>query len=261
MNWKRISKSILPIFCVVQCLFFLPAMANTTDATKLFGQGNEAYTRGHFDQAEKAYLSIVGDNIRSFKVFYNLGNVYYRKGDLAKAILYFEKARLMEPGNKDVKANLALANSKLADKLEAPPEFFLFRIWRGAIMLLSLRSFSWLSIACIVLASAAFIAYLFAHSVQAKKAGFYSGLGLLSLGIICLFLANRQSAFLDANREAIVLRATLSVKTAPDVTAKDVFILHAGSKVKVDTEESGWYKIELPNGNAGWAPAADLGTI
>ena len=47
----------------------------------------------------------------SADIYYNLGNSYYKIGDIAKAILNYERALILKPANKDIRSNLEIAKS------------------------------------------------------------------------------------------------------------------------------------------------------
>ena len=110
---------------ILLLLFFVPMimMANGTKA--LFQKANEKYEQQNYDSCIVLLDSIVNMGFESTDLYYNLGNAWFKNGEIAKAILYYEKAKKLEPNNADVNYNLALANTKIADKIEAVPVFFL----------------------------------------------------------------------------------------------------------------------------------------
>ena len=100
------------------------------DATK--SEGDSAYIRNDFASAIQIYESLLrkGD---AADVYYNLGNSYYKVNEIAKAILNYERALLLQPGNGDIRANLEIARGKTVDKVEAVPEVF-FVTWTKALI-------------------------------------------------------------------------------------------------------------------------------
>ena len=100
------------------------------DVTK--AEGDSAYMRNDYISAIQIYEALLGKG-EAADVYYNLGNSYYKAGDIAKAILNYERALLLQPGNSDIRANLEIARSKTIDKVEAVPEIF-FVSWINSLV-------------------------------------------------------------------------------------------------------------------------------
>lgn len=258
MNWKKYFNIICSSWLFLSFFVLCSFSTNAEEKHERFDRANKAYAKGNFEEAQRDYAATIQDGTHSFAVYYNLGNTYYRLGDLGHAVLYYEKARKLKPGNEEVKANIALVNSKLTDKVEPQPEFFLFRVWRGLFMALSLNTFAVLSLVFVWIAVGAFVLYLFGKQLQLKKIGFYASIALSFLAMLCMFFGNRQSSFLEQNKEGIIIPSSVTVKSAPEGNAKVLFIIHTGLKIKILEEQDSWVKIQLPNGNTGWAPQSDL---
>ena len=64
-------------------------------------------------------------------LYYNLGNAYYRMDDITHAVLAYERALLLSPGDTDVRFNLQMARSKTIDKIVPESEMF-FVTWRNS---------------------------------------------------------------------------------------------------------------------------------
>ncbi|QJD98304.1 tetratricopeptide repeat protein [Mucilaginibacter robiniae] len=217
-----------------------------------FAKGNSAYAKKHYNEAISFYKQIVDEGYQSVAVYYNLGNAYYRNGDIAWAMLYYEKAYKLSPGDEAIKVNLQFARQKTADKLDPEPEFFITRWWHAFILAFSLHALAVLSIVYVLLGFALLSYYLFAGTVLLKKASFYSGLVLIGLGFISIFIANRQLHYFNHHHEAIIFGGAVAVKSTPATAAKSLLVLHDGTKVGVLNNQNGWMKIKLPNGNEGW---------
>lgn len=100
------------------------------DVTK--AEGDSAYIKDDYATAIQIYESLL-KNGESADVYYNLGNSYYKAGEIAKAVLNYERALLMKPGNSDIRANLEVAHAKTIDKVEPVPEVF-FVSWTKALI-------------------------------------------------------------------------------------------------------------------------------
>jgi tetratricopeptide (TPR) repeat protein len=243
-------------------LLSLPTLSFGSDATTtLFAKGNQQYAKGQYQQAEQSYLQIVNDGYQSAAVYYNLGNVYYKLDDIPSALLYFEKAHKLNPGDEDINSNIRLARSKTTDKLDQVPEFFVTAWWHSFILSLSANTLGVLSVLLFLAGFAVLILYIFTHSVSIKKASFFTGIVLICFGLITIFIANRQVYYFNNHHQAIIFTSSVTAKSSPDGNAKPLFVVHEGTKVDIMQTDNNWIEVELPNGNAGWITASDVKQI
>ena len=108
-------------------------------ADEAFTSANNAYAKKDYKQARSAYLQLIKEGYQSDALYYNMGNASYKTGDIASALLYYEKARKLSPGDKAINFNISLANSKTIDRADLLPEFFLTRWWHSFILSFFLR--------------------------------------------------------------------------------------------------------------------------
>ena len=104
-----------------------------------FQEANQSYSAGRFDEALETYLELAEAGFSNGPLSYNIGNCYYRRGEIGKSILHYERARLLMPGDEDLAHNLELSQLKVTDTITSRPEFWLIRLWRGAVHFLSPR--------------------------------------------------------------------------------------------------------------------------
>lgn len=261
MKLKIKYNMIRRILCLL-LLALVPALAFCDDGTSaLFKKGNEYYAKAQYEEAIASYQKLVDGGYQSVPVYFNLGNAYYKNGDIAPALLYYEKAHKLSPGDDDIKLNLQLANLKTADKLDEAPEFFISKWWHSFILTFSLGTLAVLSVLSILAGSGVLILYRFTQSVTVKKASFYTAISLVFLGLVFIFIAGRQADYFESHQQAIIFSTSVTIKSAPVHTSKDLFILHDGTKVEVLEHNNDWIKIRLVNGNEGWIDANDVRDI
>jgi tetratricopeptide (TPR) repeat protein len=171
------------------------------------GMGNNYYAKGQYKEAAASYQKLVNEGYQSAEVYYNLGNAYYKLGNIASAILYYEKARLLSPGDDDINFNIRLANSKITDKVDEAPEFFISKWWNEFILSFSVNALGIASILFVLLGSAALILYFFAFSVSRKKASFYTSILLFILGAAAIVIAFSQTHYFDIINKPLFLPA------------------------------------------------------
>jgi tetratricopeptide (TPR) repeat protein len=219
------------------------------------------YAKGQYKEAVVGYQQMVNEGYKSAVIYYNLGNAYYKLGDIPSALLYYEKAHKLSPGDDDINFNIRYVNSKTTDKVEEAPEFFLNRWGKAFILSFSLGTLSLLSIVFILLGSVILVVYFFATAISIKKLSFYSSIVLFFLGLLTVFIAGRQSSYFDNHKQAIVFTSSVDVKGGPVEQSKTLFVIHDGTKVNVLESNNSWMKVGLANGNVGWIKASDAKEI
>ncbi len=227
----------------------------------LIAEADSAYNKGLFNEAAARYEKVIETGWESPALYYNLGNTYFKLNDLPSAILYYEKARVLAPRDKDIQFNLAIANSMIIDKIEAVPEIFYVKWWKQLKNSFNLHTWT---IAGIVLFSLlVIVAGIFFLSVRVslRKISFWSGIVLLLLAAAS-FSITYSKYRVEANQlEAIVFHPTITVKSSPGQAGKDLFVIHEGTKVYILDEHNDWCNIRIANGSAGWLPAGSIKRI
>lgn len=237
------------------------ASFGNNNASGIFEKGNGFYAKGQFKDAMACYKQLLDSGYQSASVYYNMGNASYKLDDIPSAILYFEKAHKLAPGDEDINFNTRLANLKTTDKIDEVPEFFLARWWKAFILSFSVSALSVMSIVLFILASGLLILYFFANPFMVKKYSFYASIALFFVGLIIIFMANRQLSYFDSHHQAIVFSSSVSVKSSPLDKSSSLFVIHEGTKVNVEDNNDSWIKVKLTNGNEGWIKATDVKEI
>jgi len=227
----------------------------------LYAKANKEYAQKKYEAAVNSYQQILDAGVTTSSVYYNLGNAHYRLNNFASAILNYERAHRLSPNDKDTNANLALANSKITDKMEVIPELFLKRWWNSFLLLLSVQSWSVLGVIFLLAGFVGLIVYLLSTRVQLKRISFFAGLTVLILGICLVALASAAEGYIASHKQAIVFNGIVNVKSAPNTKQKTLMVIHEGIKVNIIDSKGDWLKVELPNGNIGWVEAAAIQVI
>ena len=233
-------------------------MSAQEDALK---EAETAYTQENYLQAIEHYeeiLKIYGD---SYEVYFNLGNAYYKAEKIAPAILNYERALLLNPGDAAIRFNLEIAKLKKVDRIDPIGEFFVIQWFRTIQNLLSVDTWASLGIVCFILFIGCLILFFFSKWMRLRKMGFYLGIVLLIM-VICsnLFAWNQQKAIVE-RKSAIIFSPTVTIKSSPDASGTDLFVLHEGTKAFIKSALGEWFEIELEDGNVGWIRQKDLERI
>ena len=229
------------------------------DATK--AEGDSAYMKNDYASAIQIYEALLNRG-EAADIYYNLGNSYSKAGDIAKAILNYERALLLQPGNGDIRANLEIARSKTVDKVEPVPEIFFVSWTKSLINSMSVDSWAVCGVVCFILLIVSLYLFIFSKQIVLKKAGFISGIVFLAVTILANVFANQQKDELTNRNSAIVINPSVTVRSTPSESGTSLFILHEGHKVGVkDGSMKDWKEIRLEDGKVGWVPASAIEII
>ncbi|MBR1469235.1 MAG: BatD family protein, partial [Prevotella sp.] len=257
MKKSRKTKSAAPKMLLLMALFAVPLMACA--GTK--ESADEAYKRGNYQQAIKDYESLLQSE-PSAELYYNLGNAYFRTDQVTQAILAYERALKIKPGDNDIRFNLEFARSKTIDKITPESEMFFFSWYRSLVNLLSIDAWARLAIVSIVVVLVLLLVYLFASRLILRQVSFYgAALGLL-LFVASNFFAFQQQRQHQQRAGAVVTAPSVSVKKTPGNAGTEAFLLHEGTRVTItDKSIAQWIAIRLDDGREGWIPAASAEEI
>lgn len=261
---KTGGKSLRKVVTVVTLLLSLGASMNiqAKDLDSLWTAGVQAYTDGKFSDASAAWTSIEESGQKSAKLYYNLGNAWFKQGNYPKAILNYERALRLDPSYSDARYNLEFTSNFVQDKIEPVPEFILKSVARKVCYVMG--SNAWAVIFLVLLAAALVMGLLFllGSSVGKRRAGFYCGIVLLLLSAGALSFSIWQKSDSVKTDTAIVMSPVSSVKSSPSSgSSKDLFVIHEGTKVTILDEVGSWKNIALADGRQGWITSNELDVI
>lgn len=245
---------------IAALLMLVPSFGvSAADADSLWNAGTEAYAAGRWDGAVNAWNAVREMGLESPELYYNLGNAFFKNGDIAHAILNYERALKLDPSYSDAKFNLEFAQASVQDKIEEVPELFIKTLAGKICWLMS--SDGWAALSLIFLAAflAMLLVFLLGRSTAIRKAGFFAGIALLLCVVFSSAFAFWQKSDYKAEDTAIVTRAVCSVKSSPGSdSATNLFVLHEGTKVWILDSVGEWDNIELADGRQGWLKASDI---
>lgn len=216
-------------------------------------EADSAYAREDYARAAAAYEALIDQNGASVALYYNLGNAYYRQEKMAKAILNYERALILDPADRDIRFNLDMARSKTVDKIVPESEMFFVTLFRSVSLSMSVGKWAWLAIAMFVLMLAGTAVYLLVPDVRAQKLGFVVGLFALLVCVLANVAAYRQLNHMEHRTGAVIMAPSVVVKSTPSDSGTDLFILHEGTRVQVvDDSMRDWCEVRVADGKEGW---------
>lgn len=231
------------------------------DNMTLWERGNQSYIDGDYAAAVTAYQAIENRGYSSSRLYYNMGNAYYKQGQIGRAILYYNRALVISPSMDDARHNLEIAEAQTKDNIAVVPEFFLNRYMRTLRSAISCSAWSVMSVAFFGVMLLFLLIFLLGSRIKVRKVGFYGAVvSLLLFVVVTIFGISARNSIID-RPAAIVMSSAISVKSSPDRAATDLFVLHEGTKVEVSSEVDGWSEITIADGKKGWTESAHLERI
>ena len=235
------------------------AALDPAGATALFREANALYADGRYDEAASRYERLIDSGFGNADVRYNLGNAYYKLGEIGKAILWYERALRLDPEDEDARANLALARELIADRqtaVEGPLTELLepvaVRLTPGRLTASACISY-WV----LVLLLVAGVLRGGTTGWLGRAAGIAAVVMVVSGALLAVRLVQSR-----ATVEAVVLAKEVAVRTGPGEDFVLEFKLHEGTKVRLREERGEWVRISVAGSDLeGWLPAAAVEEI
>ncbi len=221
----------------------------------------KAYDSKNFKISIQHYQKLINEGYKSYQLYFNLGNSYYRNNELGKAIYYYELASKSNPADDDIKINLAIATSKTIDKVNSKENFFITAIKTN--ILLSFSTFTWsiFTISFISLASILFFIFINSNNILIKRISFIGTCFCFILFTLSYFLGYTSLKSKSENKFAIITSKEIKILNEPTISGISKFNLHEGTKIRIVENKGEWILIKLDNGNEGWIKTTDVGII
>ena len=253
---SRSARVLLPVFY----LLLTPSLL-TPSSAQTKAEADSSYVRGQYQQAITQYEALLKQGA-SADLYYNLGNAYYRTENIPEAVLNYERALLLSPGDRDIRFNLQIARSKTFDKIVPESEMFFVTWYRSLVSMMSVDGWARTALVALALTIILLLVYLFSERIWLRKAGFFGGVALLVLFVGANIFAWQQKKDLLNRKGAIIFAPTVTVKSTPAANGTDLFILHEGTKVVItDGSMKEWKEIRLADGKEGWIESKHIRVI
>ncbi len=243
-------------FPITLLLLLVAVTVKAKDINEIFSTANQAYELKEYEKARDLYLELVNTN--DPKVYFNLGNCYYRQKDYARAILYYEKSLKWGGDYNDNTHNLKRSREFLRDELKSNPELVVWQYWKRLATKLSANTWS---IWAFIFLVAGVMILLLSSRLDRKAMAFNVAFGLFALSLGLYILAVTRHFQETKSSYAILMPPSVAVKSEPSTSSPDLFIIHSGIKLGLEREEKNWIEVELPDGKKGWLKSEYLEKI
>ena len=215
-----------------------------------YNRANDLYRKGKYLAAVGEYEKALGQGVVNGYLYYNLGNAYYKSGQIGRAILSYERATRLLPDDDDIGANLRFANTVKKDKepeeASGVLERSIVRLYK-ALSERRLALFGSLSLFCLLGAGVGLIYVPTNRMLWIVLLVFWG----ICMSSSALLLGAKVMAY-KTNTDAIVLADELLGRSGPGSDFLQVFTIHEGTKAAIQRIEGEWMLIRLTNGVGGW---------
>jgi tetratricopeptide (TPR) repeat protein len=248
MKHKTGNKNGKTLVFVILALFAFSLNANAVTKKN----ADDEYKKGNYQQAINDYEELLSTGVNA-KLYYNLGNAYYRTDNITGAVLNYERALMLEPGNSDIRFNLQFARSKTIDKISGENEMFFVTWYKTIVNYTSVDNWAITAIVSIIVALLLLLVYLFVSNVNLRKIGFFGSAICIVIFLLSNLFALQQKYQFINRTGAVVIAPTVNVKKTPAKSSSDEFVIHEGTRVDItDKGMKQWRGVKLADGREGW---------
>ena len=252
------------IISILLAVMALPLMAANANIDK----ANQAYKQELYNEALQLYLQEAKGTGVSSALYCNIGDTYYRLKDNVHAVLYYERALVLDPSNSDARFNLDFVRGKMQLPDDAGDSWFSNWVDQ-TVSRLSSNAWAVIAIITFLLFLAGVAAYLFLANVLMRKIGFFGGALLLVATILANLAAFHVYHKATSGNAAIIMPESVVLSTAPrEARDKDeeAFSLQQGTRVEIVDSITGkdsgkWLQVSTAGGHKAWLKANDIEVI
>jgi tetratricopeptide (TPR) repeat protein len=214
------------------------------DPSSAFEAANKFYYAGKFTEAVAAYENILYSGQKSAALYYNLGNAYFKSGQIGKAIGVYREAEKMTPRDPDIRANLQFARNQIQGPTLAPS--------RAQRVLGKLTLNEWTILATTSLWLCFVILALREWRPNLKRpVRLYLSASAIATVLLfaCVTLSWRENR---STRTAIALGRDVPVRRGPLEDASVAFTVHDGAELRVLDQNNEWLQVTTDSSRVGW---------
>ena len=252
------------IVTILLIVLALPVLAGNANLDR----AHQAYKQELYNEALKLYLQEAENTGVSSALYCNICDTYYRLKDNVHAVLYYERALLLDPSNSDARFNLEFVRGKMQLPDDAGDSWFSNWVDQ-TVSRLSSNAWAMIAIITFLLFLVAVAAYLFMDNVLIRKIGFFGGALLIVASILANLAAFHVYHKATGGNGAIILPETVTLSTAPREPRdkeEEAFQLQQGTRVEIvdsiaDKTHGKWLQVSTAGGHKAWINAKDLEVI
>ena len=236
------------------------ALAQSPDDAGSMAAANAMYEQGLYADSARAYQQLADRGYRDPALYYNLGNAYYKQGDLGRAILNYVRARRLNPSDPDTAANLELARGRVSGA-PAPTDDAFAGVAARAAALLSTNQAAAAALAAWAVVVALAGALLLRPRPRVRR---WLSYGAMAAGVLLVATVLQMSTHMLAGdgNDVVVVAGSVEVMSGPGTQYNAEGELPGGAEAELLERRGGWTRITLPGGGLqGWVPAGAVEAV
>lgn len=245
-------RKIILIF-IISSVFTNKSMSadEVGSATQLFYKANSLYETGDYAKAIENYIAILDMGLESGNLYYNIGNGFLKLGKVGYAILCYEKAARLMPGDSDLKANLNYTRSLIYDaSSQIQTKNIVMRLIERPFKNFNLNTFT-------ILVSAMYLFIIILSSLCIIRPIIVRKFRLIFVMALLAFVATMTAFAVRYYDEAmfkhgVVIDKEVECRYEPIEKATTYYKLHEGNSAVVLQTRNGWKKIKRLDGKIAW---------
>lgn len=261
MRPKKGSKGAAAAALLLGLLLSSGAASAQEGVSDLWQKAADEFAAGQWQNALNCYQMIEGEGLQSPNLYYNIGNTYFKLGDNAHALLYFERALKIDPSHGDARHNRDIVAQMTLDKIDSVPDFILLSWFRDLRQGLSADAWAWITLALAVLVGILITVFRQGASGAMRKTAFILACVIATVTIVTFIFSLMQRRAVTGEDSAIVTSPVCTVKSSPADGGNTVFVLHEGTKIRLLDNVGDWSKVEIADGRQGWASTSTFEVI
>lgn len=245
------------VLLVVALLFSVSLVAQEEQ----FLLANNAYNDSDHKRSIELYNEILTNGDESSDLYLNLGNAYFKNGELGKAILSYERGLKIDDDHEFLSQNLKYAQKQIKAPITTIPDFFLSRYWNAIVTSLGSTGWAVVNVVILILIALAVGSWLLSTQFRAKKMAFYSLLILIPVLLLSMLAGNQKYNSEVNASHAVIISDESQLLTGASSKSETIQDLSEGIKVKLIDRIDDYYKIQLMDKEIGWISIKDIEAI
>jgi len=246
----------LALFAVlVVALTMWPAtlFAGSPGDAEAMAATNSLYESGRYLEAALVYEQLVDQGYETAALYYNLGNAYFKQGDLGRAILSYRRAERIHPRHTDIRANLEIARDRRADIFEEGEGAFTVGPATNPVSRLTLDELAQLTLVVWVVLALLAMVLLYAKQRTVRKVAIYASVVVGLALLLSAGMMGERWYSEGADHEVVVVAEVVDVVSGPGTTYTKEFTLHGGAEALLLEQRGSWTRLALPGSDLqGW---------
>ncbi|MEI6502936.1 MAG: hypothetical protein WCP21_18150, partial [Armatimonadota bacterium] len=246
-------------FCLPALLLGALVFAQQPSAqSSPFAQGGVFYQQGDYQRAQQAYLQQLQQGPVTGPLLYNLGNSCFQSQQLGWAILYYERAKLAIPRDRDLRANLAVALGirRLPPATEAPG--WAQVLWGGVLDRVTLNELTLLALVS-YLATCALLIWALRSEHLRRRYQWLLVAGAVIFVVLGSLTASKWRQYHDPARAVIVADGQLL--SGPANSFQALRRTYQGELAHVRSQQGMWREVRCEAGAVGWVTQSEVELI